>query len=299
EQELEELKQAILNSEKEQKEIEKNLGLLQKELFLINQKLLELEKRAKLEKELFNLEEQIVKLSSQLSSLSYSKESLEQISKELQQILEKKAIAEQKIQTQKEVLKNLLELHSIYKSEMEKLELKKSTLNSLLDEIDLLKSFEKVLIATQIQLRDYILLKLNNALSMLWPVLYPYSDWSNLRILSSEKGYVIEFYQNGWKEVDVFSSGGEKACVALSLRVALALLLTPSLSWIVLDEPTHNLDENAVSKLADALNTKLPTIIKQILVITHDERLVNLGYCQLIKIERDKNPNSFSTVFIN
>ncbi|MEM4360973.1 MAG: AAA family ATPase [Candidatus Anstonellaceae archaeon] len=291
-----ELNSYILAKEQEQKNLEQKVQSIDRELFILKQTYKELEKKKNLEKDLEKTEEEIQRISKELNSLSFSKKEIDDLSKELERALENKTTLEQKLKTQKELLQNLQQISFIYKTQLDELEKKKIRQANLLDEIDLLRSFEKVLIATQIQLREYILFRLNSALQMLWPILYPYSDWSNLRISSSQKGYLIELYQNDWRDVEVFPSGGERACVALCLRVALALLLTPSLSWIILDEPTHNLDNNAVSRLSEALNNKLPNLVKQILVITHDERLVNFGYSQLIKIDREKTQNSFSVI---
>jgi DNA repair exonuclease SbcCD ATPase subunit len=41
----------------------------------------------------------------------------------------------------------------------------------------------------------------------------------------------------------------------------------------VLDEPTHNLDSEGIQELAVALRERIPEVVKQVLLITHEERL--------------------------
>ncbi len=82
----------------------------------------------------------------------------------------------------------------------------------------------------------------------------------------------------------------------LALRIAFSLALAPTLSWLILDEPTHNLDTNATDELATALREKLPKLIKQIFLITHEERLESAVTTYLYKLERDKNVDGATVV---
>jgi DNA repair exonuclease SbcCD ATPase subunit len=71
----------------------------------------------------------------------------------------------------------------------------------------------------------------------------------------------------------------------------------PNLKWIILDEPTHNLDSAGIGKLIEVLGEKLPDIVEQIFIITHDESLKGISYANVIGFERDKN-NSGSTAIM-
>ena len=46
-----------------------------------------------------------------------------------------------------------------------------------------------------------------------------------------------------------------------------------NLSMLILDEPTHNLDANSVSKLSEMLREEMPKLVEQIFIITHDKQL--------------------------
>ncbi|MCK4405748.1 MAG: hypothetical protein KAV43_04505, partial [Hadesarchaea archaeon] len=63
----------------------------------------------------------------------------------------------------------------------------------------------------------------------------------------------------------------------------------PSLSWIVLDEPTHNLDEEGIQELARVLRERLPEIVQQILIITHEQRLEEAVSGYLYRFSRNKD----------
>jgi exonuclease SbcC len=84
-------------------------------------------------------------------------------------------------------------------------------------------------------------------------------------------------------------SGGERSAAALTLRMAIAFVLTRQLSWMILDEPTHNLDERSVRTLSQMLREKLPTFLDQIFVITHNPEIEKSATGSLYLLQREKN----------
>ena len=44
------------------------------------------------------------------------------------------------------------------------------------------------------------------------------------------------------------ASGGERSIACLAMRIAMAMVIVPNLRWLILDEPTHNIDEQGISK---------------------------------------------------
>jgi exonuclease SbcC len=102
--------------------------------------------------------------------------------------------------------------------------------------------------------------------------------------------------KGGWREVDSVASGGERACLCLALRIAFATVLTPDIGWLILDEPTHNLDEEAVALLSGAINEKIPSIVEQTFVITHDPSLGESAEGKVFRLERDKGKNEATRV---
>jgi len=64
-------------------------------------------------------------------------------------------------------------------------------------------------------------------------------------------------------------SGGEQVAVALSLRAAMASMLT-STNFVIFDEPTINLDAERKQALADSLRGMMQDLT-QAIIVTHDE----------------------------
>lgn len=150
-----------------------------------------------------------------------------------------------------------------------------------------LRKFVNALEQAQELLRAEYLGAVNRAMGQVWEALYPYGDFEEVR-LRREGDYVLELRgPAGWMPADGVASGGERALAALALRIAFSLAFAPGLRWLVLDEPTHNLDGAAVQLLAQALRERLGGVVEQAFVVTHDERLAEAG-SRVYRLERDE-----------
>jgi len=160
-----------------------------------------------------------------------------------------------------------------------------------------LSIYKNALLETQTSLRASLSEAINTAMNELWPIFYPYRNYRALRLAVSEKDYIFEVDDGSeWKPLETMASGGERACAALTLRVSLAMVLTPKLSWLILDEPTHNLDREAVGLLSEALQVKVPEVVKQTFVITHDEAFMGSEFASSYRLIRDKERNGETKV---
>ena len=163
--------------------------------------------------------------------------------------------------------------------------------------IEKLQLFSNALIETQQSLREELVAAINEALTEVWSILYPYSDYPIVKLQPSESDYDMVFkVGEEWVSVDGTASGGERALACLALKVSFAMVLTPNLSWLILDEPTHNLDEEGVRTLAVTLHDHIPKIVEQTFVVTHDENLKDAASGKLFRIERNKEIPEISNV---
>ena len=151
--------------------------------------------------------------------------------------------------------------------------------------------FENCLISTQTELREALLETINLAMSDIWTNIYPYQDFLDARLAIEENGYDLQVQTRSgdWVRVEGILSGGERSAAALCIRIAFALVLTKQLSMLILDEPTHNLDINAVEKLSTMLRESLPALVEQIFVITHDKQLESAASSSLYLLNRNKD----------
>ena len=157
--------------------------------------------------------------------------------------------------------------------------------------------YKNSLTAAQSELRSNLVEEINEALCEVWPAVYPYSDYTGVKIGADEKDYRLLMEKNGeWLEVDAIASGGERACLCLALRIAFATVLTPDIGVLILDEPTHNLDSDAVLLLSEAINHKIPSIVEQTFVITHDSALGETSEGAVFVLSRDKGKNESTKV---
>lgn len=152
-----------------------------------------------------------------------------------------------------------------------------------------LEIFSSSLERTQIALRENFVEAANMVMAEVWDHLYPYGDFSEVKINIEDADYVLQLKERSGRWIDAdAASGGERSIACLALRIAFSLALAPNLKWLVLDEPTHNLDSKAVEDLANTLRYGVSDVVEQVFLITHDEKLEDAITGTLYRLERDK-----------
>lgn len=160
-----------------------------------------------------------------------------------------------------------------------------------------LKFFEKALEETQIQLRQEFITLVNYSMNQLWQTLYPYQDFTGIRLNVEEGDYILQLQaRNEWVNVEGIASGGERSIAALTLRIAFSLVLAPQLRIAFLDEPSHNMDSQALSKLATTLKERVHEFMDQILLVTHQTELEEAVTGYAYRLERDKSNDGYTQV---
>lgn len=187
---------------------------------------------------------------------------------------------------------------------IKELEIKNKMLNDIKKEIEhleylenKLKLLESGLSYTQEDLRKNFVESVNAAMQAIWNDIYPYNDFFGVRLGIEGGDYVLQLQDStGWMATDGIASGGERSIACLALRIAFSLILVPQLRWMVLDEPTHNLDSNAVEELGNVLRDKVTNIVEQIFLITHDPALESAVSGYLYRLERDKGKDGYTKI---
>ena len=159
--------------------------------------------------------------------------------------------------------------------------------------IEDLYKFREALRETQIQMRNRLVGSINSVMQEIWPELYPYTDYAGIRLEAEEGDYTLKLLTTPlgverWEEVESVASGGERSIACLAMRIAFALVLAPNLKWLILDEPTHNIDQDGLSKFITVFNDTLPKIVDQIFIITHDEKLKQASNARIYLLTRNK-----------
>ncbi len=237
----------ISGMEKEQKETEKKIAELE----------FDEEKALKMEKKIVEKRE---RLSSLLEGIRSSKS-----------LLEEKGKREKELEKTKELIERLGRKISALRSVDEKMAL-----------------FVNALKAAQAELRASLIETINSAMESLWKKVYPYRDYESAKIEISQGNYLLKAKTPAgkWVNIEGTLSGGERSAAAVTLRIAFSLVLARNLGWIILDEPTHNLDENAVSRLSEMMRGELPKIVEQVFLITHDKEMEKAANASLYMLKR-------------
>jgi exonuclease SbcC len=171
---------------------------------------------------------------------------------------------------------------------------KKKVIESILE-------FKSALEETQTALRTRLIGSINSIMQEIWPELYPYGDYQGIELEPTSEDYMLKVRtsrgsEQVWEDVSAIASGGEKSVACLAMRVAFSLVLVPNLRWMILDEPTHNIDQQGLSKFVKAINEVLPRLVDQVFIITHDETLKQAANAKIYVLSRNKEENAGTIV---
>jgi len=308
--ELEKLKSYNINDkielENKINKIKEEISSLKNESEKINEELLKLknqikEKNLLIEKieRLNSYREEIIKLKETLEKVLTELESLKKVEEYVKLSENEKTLKEKKIELEKlnsEIISSQKILNILESREkeilerikmQEKLKSEKEYLERVIKDLEILEESVKI---AQAKVRSMLLDAINYYLSIYWKKLYPYRDYIDARFVASENDYVLQIKDSlgRWIELDKVASGGERTLAAICLRIAFSKVFSPILNIIIFDEPTHNLDENAIYQFAKIINENFPEIFDQVFIITHDERFKSIVNANIIKVERDK-----------
>lgn len=243
-------------------------------------------------KELEALERRLAQTKKELDSIEFDEKAYEALRKKAEEARIEQERLGSKLQMLDEKKRSASEMLSMLRESLESMRGMEKEMGRLYALEEQLNIYKNALIETQKSLRENLTAAINSAMNEIWTIFYPYRNYRALRLQVTDKDYVFEVNDgDGWKALDTVASGGERACAALTLRVALAMVLTPRLSWLILDEPTHNLDKEAVELLSAALAHKVPEVVNQTFVITHDEAFMGSDFASSYRLSRDKENN--------
>ena len=166
-----------------------------------------------------------------------------------------------------------------------------------------LTKFKDALIETEALLRNQLVSSINNMMQNVWHELYPYADYTAIRLNATREDYALEVciganVSSSWADVDAMASGGERSIACLAMRIAMAMVTVPNLRWLILDEPTHNIDDKGISNIIEIFGSTLPRVVEQIFIITHDSNLKNIASARVYQLEKDKEKNEPTTVSV-
>ncbi|MCK4319236.1 SMC family ATPase [Candidatus Micrarchaeota archaeon] len=280
-------KNELVFLQKEIKEKEDKKEKQEKELSSTSLVLRDIKRKQSLEKRKEEIKKEFEETRKKLDSLSYNKEERNNVWEEynsLYSAYEKTKSEFVFLKKQEDSAEEIIAMLEKELKETEELKKKAEYYFSLSEQLALYRS---VLEETQKELREELTLSIARALNEIWSVVYPYSNYKGIRIQVSEKDYWFEVYDGKWRKLESVASGGEKATISLVFRIALASILTPNMSWLILDEPTHNIDRNGVQLLSNALQEDIPRIVEQIFVITHEENLSSSEFAHTYNFEKE------------
>jgi exonuclease SbcC len=296
---FEKLKEEVVKKEKDFDELKREVEKIEelsremrekiKETEIIAYKFKDYEERKKrldeLMEEAKRIEAKIYEIEEKISGRN-----LEEIEKELREISVKEKEIEEKIFGLKRLEEEKRERVKEYEDKLSSIKKEKEEVKKLEKIITDLKIFEIALKQTQEEMRVEFVETVNYEMNKLWPTLYPYRDFSEIKLNIEEGDYVLQLRDKSGRfiNVDGIASGGERSVACLALRIAFARVLAPQLRWLVLDEPTHNLDAKAVEDLAVTLKTRVGELVDQVFLISHEERLEDAVTGFLYRLERDK-----------
>jgi exonuclease SbcC len=251
------------------------------------------EKRREYEKRKEEIEKRVIELSKLLEG-----KNVEEMEKKLVELISKEKEVAMEIKGMEEIVRREMKRKEEIEKNLEFAEKEKANVERLSKILIDLKIFKQALEVTQVKIREDFVETVNHYMANIWPNLYPYGDYVSLALKIEEGDYVLQLQERSgrWINVEGIASGGERSLACLALRIAFSLALAPQLKILILDEPTHNLDQKAVEELAKVLRENISEFMDQVFIITHDERLQEAVTGKAYKLERDKSVDGYTQV---
>ncbi|MDS0293449.1 DNA double-strand break repair ATPase Rad50 [Halogeometricum luteum] len=217
-------------------------------------------------------------------------EYVEQVDEELSSLREERDELQSDIGGVKGELAQLEEL----REDREELAARVDALESLHAEIEELEAMYGDLRA---DLRQRNVESLERMLNETFDLVYGNDAYSRIRL---DGEYALTVFQKDGTALDPEQlSGGERALFNLSLRCAIYRLLAEGIEGaapmppLILDEPTVFLDSGHVSRLVDLVDEMRELGVRQIIIVSHDEELVDAAD-ELVTVEKDPTSNRSS-----
>lgn len=122
-------------------------------------------------------------------------------------------------------------------------------------------------------------------------------DYKSIEIEFSEEKMDIFLKNDSGYDINVNSlSGGEKTALSLAMRLSIAQMLDIKFKIFILDEPTDGMDNERIESLGELFYN----FIKynpdyQLIVITHEEEIAQMGYYR-VHLERRSNRSFVSYI---
>lgn len=295
----------ITETEKEAKMVEKALHMLGSEMEGVRKRAEQVRLVVRKRDELSSKIRKSAELQQKITLLKDKKSAIRGFSQpELERLENNRALLMSRISSIETRLSSMAGILQQKRKEIEEIEKRlrliekhRLSLEKLKRTAEQLSVLESALLATQGQLRRNFIAAVNQALHNIWTDLYPYRDFYSCRLCIDSGDYVLQLQDStGWVPADGVASGGERALACLALRIAFALVLSPQLRWLVLDEPTHNLDSRAVEDLAAVLRDRITEFVNQVFLITHSSEMEGAVSGYLYKLERDKEKDGFTRI---
>ncbi|MFH1256027.1 MAG: AAA family ATPase [Candidatus Diapherotrites archaeon] len=279
---------------KEKKAFERKIDELKEEKAVLKEKADSLKQIEKIELSLKNAVDEMAGAEQKIQKLEFDEQKFSGEKVEFGKAKEKIHALRKEAESQKELAKEISA--GIERMEQAKKQIEEAggKIRGIEEKNEKLSIFVNALKATQAELRESLIGAVNEAMDDIWPRIYPYGDYLSAKIAVDEGEYEVMAKERSgkWVRVEGILSGGERSAVALTLRTAVSLVLAQNLSWLILDEPTHNLDTKTVEGLSEVMRQHLPTLVEQIFIITHDKDMESAATASLYELQREKGADA-------
>lgn len=225
----------------------------------------------------------------------YDEEKIEKLKEKRDNLIKKQEHFKTRLEEIRKLIKQRGKLVENVRKKKKTLEKREVKVEVLKESISSLQKLRKAFTQTQTSLRRQIIEAVNSMMGEIWEDIYPYNDFQEIRLSIEERREISDYElqlrdsSDNWVPVEGITSGGERTCAALTLRISFAVVLAPGISWLVLDEPTHNLDSEGIETLAEVLRERVPRIVKQLILITHERGLESAVSGYLYRFSRNKD----------
>lgn len=234
---------------------------------------------------LVSAEGQLLEVDGIINSLNFNEQEFQQTSRELEEAGARVRDLSRKLAELEGSLRRMEETRNSLEREIGELRKRASAMRGLDEARTKLDKLREVLDENHLQ--RYLMERIVERVTRMSSNFLQSFNLPYVTVEIDRESYEPVAYRRDGREIRVKNlSGGERVALSISLRMGLANVQTNRIGFVIMDEPTAQLDEQRKAELLNIIQ-RGKEAVRQMIVVTHDQQVKDIAKT-VIEIKKDE-----------